>query len=723
MKREAQIKNEKRTLKQQQHLHASLVSSHGKTAAQQRKTEPQGHALSQGHADSTDISSPRTNAHGGAFYPLSGVLEFLKGFTNSATKVSDKGKNVRRKYVASLDGLRAFGVIAVMAYHLNLWFAQGGLIGVAIFFVLSGYLITGILVHELESYQKIRLGRFWLHRVRRLFPAIAVVVVLTTVLCVFFNHNLLAKLKPDIIPSLFWFQNWWYIVRDLSYFQSIGDPSPVIHFWSLAIEEQFYVIWPLLLLGLYKAGLRKKGIRRTCLVLAVISVILMAVIYDPSADPTRVYYGTDTRAFSLLIGGWLALVWPWKRFNNTAALDAEHTRALDIASGVSFVALLWICVCVQGSAPAMFYGLLALVSLLTAIMIAAAVIPGTQTAKILAWKPLSWIGLRSYGMYLWHYPIILLLKPLGMTPGKSYTWWFVIVVFALTFAVAALQYKYIEDPIRKGLLGKIYHEWRHRRARGITTQLSVKGKAIVTVCAAAVAISLVGIIVIPNNDMPDSAIQSTGVAADAAKTMPQGQGDKDTSSADGENSPNSSDANQKLSGAVAPDGTSIPSYVQGDAEPLLIGDSVPSALDLSQVWPNSNNDSYVGRSTEQAIQVLQGYLDQGVVGHDVIVASFSNHPLQPGELDQIVDMSDDREIFFVNVRTPDPDTLANNQIIDECAAQHDNVHVVDWYGASANHGDYFWNDGIHMTPDGMQAYTNLLVSSVNPYLPPEDATS
>lgn len=568
-------------------------------------------------------------------------------------------------------------------------------------------------MRELDKYHKVRLGRFWLHRIRRLFPAIAVVVVSTTVLCVFFNHNLLAKLKPDLIPSLFWFQNWWYIVRDLSYFQSVGDPSPVIHFWSLAIEEQFYLVWPLILLGLYKIGIRSKGIRRTCLALAVVSVLLMAGIYDPNADPTRVYYGTDTRAFSLLIGGWLAIAWPWKRFNDPQAIDGERKRKLDIASGVSFAVLLVVCVFVQGSAPAMFYGLLAMVSVLTAVIIAAAVIPGTWTAKVLEWKPLSWIGIRSYGMYLWHYPIILLLKPIGMSSTGAYFPWFVILVFALTFAISALQYTYIEDPIRKGLLGRVYHEWRERKSRGVTTQLSAKGKAVVSVCAASLAVALVGVAFVPDNDMPDSAIQSSGAAAGQAKVVEQsGQSDQ----SDDEGQPDAA----ATTGETAPDGTPVYAYVQGDAEPLLIGDSVPSAIDFNQIWPNSNADSYVGRSTSQAIDVLQGYLDQGVVGHVVVFACFSNHPLQPGQLDQIVSMVGDRELFLVNVRTPDPQTLGNNQAIADCAQSHPNVHAVDWYAASDGHGDYFWNDGIHMTPDGTQAYVDMLAHTIDPYLPAED---
>lgn len=216
-------------------------------------------------------------------------------------------KKVKKRYIASLDGLRALAVVAVIAYHLDLRFACGGLLGVTVFFVLSGYLITGLLMAELEETGTVNLPQFWLRRVRRLFPAIVLVVVVVTALCVLFNHPLLTKLRPDVVPSLFWFQNWWYVFRGLSYFDSLGDPSPLTHFWSLAIEEQFYLIWPILLLVVSRLGASKTIIRRGCVVLAVISAALMWVLYNPLEDPTRVYYGTDTRACSLLIGAWLAL--------------------------------------------------------------------------------------------------------------------------------------------------------------------------------------------------------------------------------------------------------------------------------------------------------------------------------------------------------------------------------------------------------------------------------
>lgn len=371
--------------------------------------------------------------------------------------------------------------------------------GVTVFFVLSGYLITGLLAKEIATTHTIKLGHFWLRRIRRLFPAIVCVVVATAALCVLFNHALLTKMRPDIIPSLFWFQNWWYVVRDLSYFESVGDPSPLVHFWSLAIEEQFYVVWPLIILGLYKLGANSKFMRRLCLVLSVLSAVLMMALFDPAADPTRVYYGTDTRAYSLLIGAWLAYVWPWQRFSDTRSPrypTARTVRTLDVAAIVSFAAICFFIIAVNGYSQLMYYGVIFAVSVLTAIIIADAVLPTSRVARVMSWKPLSWIGIRSYGMYLWHYPIILLLRH-AMDPSS---WLFPVVAVTLTFVVAAVQYRYVEDPIRKGAIGRFWKEKGIEGLRALIVPFS--HTTVVAIASAAVLlVAVIGCIAVPDVTM------------------------------------------------------------------------------------------------------------------------------------------------------------------------------------------------------------------------------
>ena len=304
------------------------------------------------------------------------------------------------RYIPALDGLRALAVIAVVIYHMNATALQSGLLGVTIFFVLSGYLITGLLIREWSTTKKINLPQFWLRRVRRLFPAIVFVLLGTIVLTGVFAPDMLTKLRNDIVAALLFFTNWWYIFQDVSYFEAMGAPSPVTHFWSLAIEEQFYLIWPPLLLLLFSKRVKKRHIQLGLLVAAIASAAAMAILYSPQADPSRVYYGTDTRAFSLLIGAFLAFEFPPARVNGHGR-QGFTTRDRKIALGVGSAALagiLVMMVAVNGYSPFLYYGGIALLSLLTGALIITLADGRSPLARFFALRPLVWIGKTIKGI-------------------------------------------------------------------------------------------------------------------------------------------------------------------------------------------------------------------------------------------------------------------------------------------------------------------------------------
>ena len=217
----------------------------------------------------------------------------------------------KSRYIPALDGLRAFAVLAVIAYHLGMQWAPGGLLGVTVFFVLSGYLITSLLLIEWDNTETINLPQFWLRRVRRLMPAIVLIIVCTAALCALFDHSLLTKLRDDMWAALLWVTNWWYIFQDASYFDALGAPSPLTHFWSLAIEEQFYLVWPVVLLVAHKTGVKRTTMRNATLIVALLSRWRWRCCTNPAGRPEAACTtGTDTRAFSLLIGRMVAFVWP-----------------------------------------------------------------------------------------------------------------------------------------------------------------------------------------------------------------------------------------------------------------------------------------------------------------------------------------------------------------------------------------------------------------------------
>ena len=583
-----------------------------------------------------------------------------------------------------------------MFYHMGLPFARGGLLGVTVFFVISGYLITGLLAAEWESSGTINLPQFWLRRIRRLFPAIVTVIVGMAAVFTIASPLLLTKMRPDIIPGLFWFENWWYILRDISYFDAMGAPSPLTHFWSLAIEEQFYLVWPVILLGVFKVGVNKTLIRRACLVLAVVSAIAMAVMYDPAGDPSRVYYGTDTRAFSLLIGAWLSFAWPGAQLTDEGTRNVPMTSVLllDAAGVVAFLGIVAMCVFVSGYSDFMYYGGLVLCSVLTAVVIAVLAHPRSLLAKVAAWKPFVWLGQRSYGMYLWHYPIILLLQPRNAT---TLPWWIYLLETALTIGIAALSYQFIENPLRKQGLNALRAPVQQvAGAVGRGARAAASGKPtfigwVKTHVPAAAAtslvlvVALVGIAVVPP-------VAEGGAAADEKRVM--------------------SAALKKP-------------LVDGVYDVVLIGDSVSLGANeqLNEKFPHGMIDTEGSRQFYAGIEALQAYLDQGVVGDTVVFSLGTNGYAQPDELQQIMDLcGPDRTVWFVNTRVPDERCEPNNIALRQCVDEHENAKLIDWYSASMGHDEWLSEDGIHLTWEGRDAYAELVVDTMGYVAPTNENT-
>lgn len=376
------------------------------------------------------------------------------GATHSSATDKQAPARPKSRYIPALDGLRTLAVVAVVLYHLNLTWAQGGLLGVTIFFVLSGYLITRLLLNEVAKTGRIDLKSFWIRRIRRLVPAVVTVVFVTCALCTIFNHVMLTKMRPDILPSLLFFNNWWQIAQNVSYFNALGDPSPLTHFWSLAIEEQFYLIWPPLLFAMVSMHVSKPNTRRVVLGLAAVSALAMMVLYNPAADPSRVYYGTDTRVFSLLLGAWMAFIpdrdlapvrlarrlglnrlagaakhgknaegKPGEKADESAETAPAQPSALvrfwsspasiDVLGVVGLVGLAAMVALTNGYTAFQYRGGTLLCSILTLMVIAACVQPQGMVARALSAEPLVWIGKRSYSIYLWHYPLLLLMNPVA----------------------------------------------------------------------------------------------------------------------------------------------------------------------------------------------------------------------------------------------------------------------------------------------------------------------
>ena len=660
-----------------------------------------------------------------------------KGAHASSSAKEQAPARPKSRYIPALDGLRTLAVVAVVLYHLNLTWAQGGLLGVTVFFVLSGYLITRLLINEVSKTGRIDLKSFWIRRIRRLFPAVVTVVVVTCALCTIFNHVMLTKMRPDILPSLLFFNNWWQIAQDVSYFNALGDPSPLTHFWSLAIEEQFYLVWPPLLLAMVSMHMSKPNTRRVVLGLAAASAIAMMVLYNPAADPSRVYYGTDTRVFSLLLGAWMAfipdrdlaparlvrhlgldrLAGSGKRGkgnvdehgkDNGSAADASQApsgalarfwsspASIDLLGIVGLIGLAAMVAFTNGYTAFQYRGGTLLCSVLTLMVIAACVQPQGMVARALSAEPLVWIGKRSYSIYLWHYPLLLLMNPVANINDTP--WWQYILQVLLVVAVAECSHRFIETPFRKGAFGRTVSEFRD----GTTTPASWV-RAHVPACAACAVVLVValgGLIFVPDT----SALSGEGAEVlnkEAKNAKPQDQKAADDTDKDDDGFPD------------------------GAYDLLMIGDSVSlRAVDaFDGVFPHSHIDAEKGRQFDVGRETFEGYIQQNLAGKIVVFALGTNGLVTDAQIDAIMaDAGDQRIVVFVNTRSPQPWVGATNQAIANAATRYKNVRVIDWFGYSANRNDLFDGDGTHLSNAGVTEYLKLIHDAVKKDLPvhPED---
>ena len=353
-----------------------------------------------------------------------------------------------RSYLPGLDGLRAFAVAAVMLYHAG-YNVAGGYLGVESFFVLSGFLITTLLLAEYRNTGQINITAFWRRRARRLLPALALTLAGTFIITGVLLPTELLSLAGDTVAALGYVMNWKLVFSQQSYFDVLDRPALLQHLWSLAIEEQFYLLWPILF-ALGMRLLRPIGFLIGVIAATILSAARMFMLYEPGVDPSRIYYATDTRASALLIGAALALVWTPL---GISTVNRRLGLAFDVVGAGMLVGLLLAYDWLFEQHPLLYRGGFQLVAIATAILITATTYPGTHfLPRLLELRPLRWIGLRSYSLYLWHWPIFMVTRPGLDVPFHG--WQLDLFRFGITIAVAAASYRFIELPIRKdGLAG------------------------------------------------------------------------------------------------------------------------------------------------------------------------------------------------------------------------------------------------------------------------------
>jgi peptidoglycan/LPS O-acetylase OafA/YrhL len=635
-----------------------------------------------------------------------------------------------QRYMPGLDGLRALAVLAVIAYHIGLSWAPGGLLGVGVFFTLSGYLITDLLMSQQESTGSLRMLDFWRRRARRLLPALFVMLAVVAGWVALLQRGQLPAVRGATIAAATYVSNWWLIAQNSSYFARFGPPSPLGHLWSLAVEEQFYLIWPwLLLLGLWLTRRwpgreRRLMLLTMALALAIASIAAMASLYHPGYDPTRVYDGTDTRAFALLIGAALAFACPSSRMAET--VSARRRLLLDVAGAAGLVAIALLIWRTGQYSPFLYRGGMVALSVATAAVVWSVASPASRVGALLGRQPLRWIGVRSYGIYLWHYPIIVLTTPPNATPTLARS----SLQVAASIAVAALSWRFIEEPIRRGAIGR----WRDRLRAGAGQAAARQGWAVLAAATGVLGLACAAL----TGAVPAAASgPSTSAALIGSSSVPSSAGPSPTADGLGPSSP-----------ALTPDPSPSAPALTSCRSVVHIGDSTSDGLISSDYLPDPNlriTAQYARVGVRKSIMEISGgrSIVETLLGQpnaytvakrlvsggyrgcwvlalgtndtaDVYVGSNVGLAARIREMMAVIG---DQRVMWVNVKSllssgpySEHDMQLWNQALLRACQRYPNMRVFNW--AAFARPSWFISDGIHYTSAGYAARARLIASGL-----------
>jgi peptidoglycan/LPS O-acetylase OafA/YrhL len=632
-----------------------------------------------------------------------------KGLIDGYLAGRDTTTNSPRR-APGLDGVRALAVLAVIGFHEGASELSGGFLGVDVFFVLSGFLITDLLATRFDQSGRVDLKDFWTRRARRLLPALAVTLIVVTAAATVIEPTQGDSLRLALLAAVTYTSNWYQILHHVSYFASLGlfrAPPPLDHLWSLAIEEQFYLIWPLVLwLLIFRLNGRRARVTAT-LVLAGMSALAMALEYSPG-DPSLVYYGTDTHASALLIGAALALALP---LASLASLPAAQVRRLDAAGVVGLIALAWAAGHFSGNDRAVYPAGLILAAVGAAGLVAAAA-GGGVIAAMTSLPPLRWVGIRSYGIYLWHWPVIALATAI-IGPGPTSPWLWLVEI-AVTITLATASWRFIETPIlRDGFLATC-RRWgllvqKGLQPAGARRQVAPMMVAVTALTAAAVA----GWgIARPASAAPSGLLQQVA----------QGQRISAASQATAAGA-------QRTGRAPAVAGRSPSPTCRTSAMRLpkvsgrqvtAIGDSVmvAAAPALDAALPRVYIDAEVGRAMINGLAVIQSLAADGQLRRYVVVGLGTNGPVSAAQIRQLRRViGPDRDLVLVNTFGPMPWESSVNEVLDAAARHTAHVSLADWHAAIAGHTGLLWPDGIHPQPAGAKVYARVVLAAIQAQLP------
>jgi peptidoglycan/LPS O-acetylase OafA/YrhL len=573
------------------------------------------------------------------------------------------------QYIPAIDGLRALAVIAVMFYHLGFSWIPGGFLGVDLFFVISGYVITRLLLDSIEQSGGLDLRGFYLARARRLLPALLFTVITTTIAIGIWAPDTIKRFVTDMPFALTGTMNWWLVAREQDYFESIGRPPLLQHTWSLAVEAQFYLVWPLILYFILKK-LGKNRIPFAALLIAAASGITLLIVSlsldaSNSSDVSHIYFGTDTHSIGLFLGAALAVSWIPQNFTTTLTKQAQNF--IDGVGVFGFIGILATFLFIDESDPTLYKIAFPLAAIFGAAIIMSVVHPASRFAPILENPVLLWIGQRSYAIYLWHWIIFQVTRPTVDLAGQ--TWALYSLRILIVFALADISLRYVEIPIRRGALKYWLKglKYRTKKERSRQTRFFISIFVLVLALSSVVSVRAISI-----GNEQRVAIEESLNSSEVSAPNPSAEG----------------------------------IWLTGDSVILGIRTS------LNEVTPVSLINARIGRQAPELLDVMKRDIAQA--GESPVIFNLGNNGLLQEEVvREIFELVKSQSpIIVVNTAVPRPWRDSNNSLVKQIASQYSNVRVIDWNSISAGRPEYFAPDGVHLVPAGVEAY----VSEIKKYL-------
>lgn len=623
----------------------------------------------------------------------------------------------RSQRIVALDGLRALAIAGVVLYHLRPSRLTGGFLGVTLFFTLSGYLATKSIMRA-TARDGFSYPRYICRRIARMMPPIVVTIALTAFATYIAAPSLLPKVQQDALPSALFLSNWFYIFRNVSYFAAAGLPSPLTHLWFCGVTMQFYLVWPLILMVLCSKTRSRNTAIGVTIAFALVSTAAMVLMFNPAADTSRVYYGTDARAAELLCGALAAIAAPRLREMLGGNIPTPGTNKG--ISKVNAVSTVWLVAVVAGAFtltgenPWLYRGGFLLFALATGLLIVCVQNTECIVRRLLSVKPLVWLGQRSFSVYLVHYPLLLLMNPATRTTRIA--WWEQVLQLAVILAVAEVFYHLVERP------------W----SRKPTQQDSAAKKHVLTPAMALPALGAACVVALAFAPLDWAGIATARaeqlrpeLAQNAASSKGSGDSDKVVSGKDSQPGDTASDdAQQKTK--EGPIAEKVPKNLDWknftydeatgtcDARVLMIGDSVTAGAQpgIQAALPNAYIDGVVSRQ----FYTFQDVYAQDSANYDpsVVICALGTNGLirDPQQVQDVINAVGGKPIYFVTVRVPLELQDRNNQTIRDVCAQNDNAGVIDWNGTSEGHSEYLVDDGTHLTQAGIDTYAALIRQAI-----------